>query len=148
VQLDAVIERVREELLAVAALGDERTAEVATRMGGVLQNVLALRLLELLADSAAEVSAQLPGGRVEVRLAGSDPELVYVEDAPPPATDDLELSARITLRLPEGLKSRIEETAGGEGLSVNAWLVRALSRAVAGDRRTSFGRRMTGYGRS
>jgi uncharacterized protein (DUF1778 family) len=38
--------------------------------------------------------------------------------------------SRINLRLPEYLKSRIEQAAGSEGLSVNSWLVRAAAAAV------------------
>jgi hypothetical protein len=46
--------------------------------------------------------------------------------------------SRINLRLPDQLKARIEQAAGGEGLSVNSWLVRA---ATAGLERTDPGRR-------
>jgi hypothetical protein len=146
--LKPAVERLRGELLAVAAVGDEQAAAVAQRVAGVLDSALSLRLIELVGDVAAEVSGQLPNGRVEVRLAGQDPELVYVEEAPPPAGDEVGLTARITLRLPEGLKVRIEDAAGREGLSVNSWLVRALGRAVASERRVGVGRRMSGYGRS
>jgi hypothetical protein len=52
--------------------------------------------------------------------------------APLPLDDDAAVS-RINLRLPDQLKSRIEEAAGREGLSVNAWLVRAASVAVQTD---------------
>ncbi|KAB2350129.1 toxin-antitoxin system HicB family antitoxin [Actinomadura rudentiformis] len=38
-------------------------------------------------------------------------------------------TARMTLRLPEHLKLRVEEAAGRQGISVNAWLVRAISAA-------------------
>ena len=34
------------------------------------------------------------------------------------------------MRLPDGLKSRIEEAANEIGFSVNSWLVRALNDAV------------------
>ena len=37
---------------------------------------------------------------------------------------------RINLRLPDTLKSRVEEAAGRERLSVNAWLVRAAAAAL------------------
>jgi hypothetical protein len=37
--------------------------------------------------------------------------------------------ARLNLRLPEGLKARIEDAARTEGLSLNAWLVRAAASA-------------------
>jgi hypothetical protein len=143
-----VVARLRGDLLAVADLADEPAAAVAQRVAGVLDSALSLRLIELVGDLAAEVSGQLPTGRVEVRLAGQNPELLYVDETPEPAADEVELSARITLRLPDGLKARIEDAAGREGLSVNAWLVRALGRAIAGERRIYVGRRMTGYGRS
>jgi hypothetical protein len=35
--------------------------------------------------------------------------------------------SRINLRLPDQLKSRIEEAAEREGVSINAWLVRAAA---------------------
>ncbi|MGP3964795.1 hypothetical protein ACTWPT_53470 [Nonomuraea sp. 3N208] len=41
-------------------------------------------------------------------------------------------TSRISLRVPEHLKPRIEEAAARDGLSVNAWLVRAVSAALEG----------------
>jgi hypothetical protein len=38
--------------------------------------------------------------------------------------------ARINLRLPDNLKSRVEQAAADDGLSINAWLVRAAAWAV------------------
>ena len=38
--------------------------------------------------------------------------------------------ARINLRMPDHLKSRIDRAAAGQGLSVNAWLVRAAAAAL------------------
>jgi hypothetical protein len=58
-------------------------------------------------------------------------------DVPPPATQEGEegAAARISFRLTEYLKGRIEEAAAQAGLSVNAWLVRAASAALeSGDR--------------
>jgi hypothetical protein len=50
--------------------------------------------------------------------------------------------ARLTLRVPEHLKPHIDDAATREGLSVNAWLVRAISAAVqGGDRESRAGRR-------
>jgi predicted HicB family RNase H-like nuclease len=57
------------------------------------------------------------------------------------------LNARITLRLPEGLKRELEAGAAREGVSLNTWLVRALSRSTAPPARRS-GNRLTGYGRN
>lgn len=39
----------------------------------------------------------------------------------------------MNLRLPARLKARAEEAAGGDGLSVNAWLVGVVSAAVDTD---------------
>ena len=63
--------------------------------------------------------------------------------------------ARINLRLPDQLKSRVEQSADREGLSINAWLVRAVAAAVdrgqpgaQREQRTArSGQRYTGWGR-
>ncbi len=54
---------------------------------------------------------------------------------PAPADADEGGTARVNLRLPAHLKARAEEAASREGLSVNAWLVRAVSAAVDGGAR-------------
>src|SRR5919199_1090548 len=129
------IEALQSDLRELAALGDESTAAAADRLATAIHAAAGLRLLDALAEAALEVSAQLPHGHVEVRVSGRDPQLVYVEEAPADdhaaATED-GLSARITLRLPESLKSALEAAAEREGVSVNTWLVRALQRAVSG----------------
>jgi hypothetical protein len=151
-QLDAYVQALREDLARVAAVGDESTAHAAELLAVALESSLGRRLQEALAEAALELSARLEHGRVEVRVAGGDPELVYVEDAAPApveATDEA-YSARITLRLPESLKSRLEAAAAASGLSVNTWLVQALSRAVEPRPPTTGGSRfrLTGYGRT
>ena len=90
-------------------------------------------------------------GRIEVRLAGRDPELVSIEEeeeserAQTASADDA-FSARITLRLPEGLKAQLEVAANLEGTSVNAWVVRALQRGLEPRTRSvRTGRRLSGY---
>jgi uncharacterized protein (DUF1778 family) len=144
------IEAVRDDLLAVAALGQQESEELIGRMAAALESSLRLRLLEAVTEAAQELSAHIRSGHVEVRLAGSDPTLAYVEEAAEPAApvgDDL--SARISLRLPESLKSRVDAAAAAEGVSVNTWLVQAISRSV--DRhppRGPAGRRLSGYARS
>ena len=140
------IEALEADLAAVAAVGDEQTAAAAERVLQAIRGSAGLRLLDVLGEAALEVSAQLPSGHVEVRLSGQDPALVYVaeeEAAPEPAAED-GLTARITLRLPEGLKASIEIAAAREGVSVNSWLVRALSRGIAGPVQRS-GKRLRGF---
>jgi predicted DNA binding CopG/RHH family protein len=150
-QLSRFIEALQEDINAAAGLGDERIAEAAGRLGAVLRGSVGLRLLDTLAELAAELSSQLPSGHIEVRLAGQDPQLVFVEDTSvaeaPTAADDLD--ARITLRLSEALKASIDAAASTEGISTNAWVVRELSRIVNRPSRTGrVGNRLTGFGRS
>jgi HicB family len=138
------------DLAAVAAVGDDETAAAAERLIQALRGSAGMRLLETLGEAAMEISAQLPEGHVEVRLAGPDPELVYVGGEPaeaPAVSADDGLTARITLRLPEGLKRELESAASREGVSLNTWLIRALSRSTAPPVRRS-GNRLTGYGRN
>ncbi len=125
---------IQEDLAAAAALAaDEPTAEAARRLSQALGSSLHLRLLDIVSEAAAELSAVVPG-RIDVRLAGRDPDLVYVEEeeepAPATATGEDALSARITLRLPESLKLQIELAATGENASVNSWIIRALARGL------------------
>jgi hypothetical protein len=149
-QLSRFIEALQEDLNAAAGLGDERIAEAANRLGMALRGSVGLRFLDTLAEIAVEISGQLPSGHIEVRLAGQDPQLVFVEDpgaGDAPAVDE-ELDARITLRLSEALKASIEAAATHEGISVNAWIVRELSKIVHRPtaRGGRVGNRLTGFG--
>jgi HicB family len=150
-QIDGYVQALREDLARVAAVGDESTARAAELLAVALESSFGRRLQEALAEAALELSPQLEDGRVEVRVAGSDPELVYVNETVPVQAEATEeaSTARITLRLPESLKSRLEAAAAASGQSVNTWLVQALSRAVEPRPTTGgHGRRLTGYGRS
>jgi hypothetical protein len=149
-QLAPFVESVQQDLAAVAALGDQQAVEIVQRVSAALESSLRLRLQEAVTAAAHELTSHLPGGHVEVRLAGQDPSLVYVEDTPAPGPSvggEDAFTARVTLRLPESLKASIEFVASRDGASVNAWIVQALARSV--DPRPHRGpRRMTGFARS
>ena len=152
-ELRPFVEGLQADLEGIAAVGDDAVAEAAKRLTSAVGASAGLRLLDALTEAALEVSEQLPSGHVEIRLSGQDPSFVYVEEEgeaqAPPAAEDA-LVARISLRLPEGLKLAIEAAATREGVSVNAWLVRSLARAVGssgGGTRISRNR-LTGFGRS
>ena len=148
-KMSLVVDGLRADVEAVGELGDDAVAEAAERIAAVLARSAPARLFDLLSDVAAEVSADLPEGRVELRVAGDDVELAYVEDERPFGGEtDGDLSARITLRLSEGLKARVEEGAAREGVSVNAFIVRTLERGAAspGGRPRHGGSRLRGYG--
>ena len=140
----AFVEALQRDLQAVAGMGDDAVADAARRIAATLEPSL-----RLLGEAAAEVTQQLPNGHVDLRMSGGDPEFVYVEDqgAPMPSSDD-SLSARVTLRLPETLKSIIDAAAQDAGVSANTWLLQQISKSANPQRRGPGGRRMTGYGRS
>ncbi len=150
-QIEGYVHAVSEDLARVAAVGDESTARAADLLVLALESSLARRFQEALTEAALELSTQLERGRVEVRIAGSDPELVYVPEAEPEPADaiDGDLSARISLRLPESLKTRLDAAAAASGVSVNTWLVQALNRQLAPRPSGGASRyRLTGFGRS
>ena len=155
-KMSLVVDGLRADVLSVGELGDDTVAVVADRIAALLGRSMPARILELLSDVSAEISAELPDGHLEIRVAGDDVDLAYVEDAPaPPPGDgderdrDRDLSARITLRLSEGLKARVEDGAAREGISVNAFIVRTLERGAASSdqkRKSHAGNRLRGYG--
>ena len=149
-QIDGLIQALREDLVRVAALGDETTSRAADLLSVAIEASLGRRIQDVLAQAALELNDQLESAHVEVRIAGHDLQLVLVrEDGSLPEPVDEAYSARITLRLPESLKERVESSAARDGASVNTWLVQALQRAVEPRRSTSTSRnRLTGYGRS
>lgn len=149
--LTPYLQAVHADLEAVAG-SDESTISVAERLARALEPSLQLRLLDALGQAAQEASEQLPGGRLDVRLAGRDVALTYVADevvAGEASVEDESGTTRLTLRMPEALKARVEEQAGRQGVSTNAWLVTAVKRGL--DRRDQprrVGKRITGLAQS
>jgi hypothetical protein len=149
-KMSLVVEGFRADVAAVGELGDEVVAEAADRIGAVLSHSVTSRVLDLLSEVAAELSPELPEGRIEIRLSGDDVEFAYVDETPPAAETDAELSARITLRLSESLKARVEERASHEGTSVNGWVLRMLERGTSNARvrNSRPGSHLRGFGTS
>lgn len=155
-QLQHHVEALQADLAELGALGDQATAEAAQRLSLALRSAAGLRILDALTEAALELSSQLSSGHVEVRMAGQEPQFVLVEEEAEPAAavEDVAFTARITLRLPDGLKAAVETMASQEGVSVNTWIVRMLARFVGGGpaQQTSPtrgpGKRLTGYARS
>jgi hypothetical protein len=151
--LTPYIEAVRADLEAVAG-SDDATLAVAERLARALEASLQLRMLDALGQAAQELGEQLPSGRVDVRLSGRDVHLIVAGEesaAEPPASDDEGGTARITLRLPEGVKTRVEQRATREGISTNSWLVRAVTRGLEQQRQQRqrrVGNRITGIAQS
>jgi hypothetical protein len=174
-ELQPYVDKLHEQLAVAASAGGEEALSLAQRLTAPLDSAVRLTLLDALSAAAAEITSELAPGSVEVRLRGSEPEFVV---ALPPAetagdqADQPELTggpgtsaaaaatgeggtARINLRLPDQLKTQVELSADREGLSINAWLVRAVAAAVdrgqprpEREHRTArSGQRYTGWGR-
>ena len=143
------VDQLRRELAIAAGAGGEEARALAERLAATLESATRLALLEALSAAADEITRDLAPGSVEVRLRGRDPGFVVTPPAarpfeeeggierferppapPPPPDADEGGTSRISLRVPEQLKPRIEEAAARDGLSVNAWLVRAVSAAL------------------
>ncbi|MCX5400812.1 hypothetical protein [Streptomyces sp. NBC_00102] len=165
--LTPYVDNLRRELAVAAEAGGDEARELAERLTAPLESATRLTLLNALSAAMDEVTHELAPGSVDVRLRGIDPDFVVtrppadtpaepappVERPAPPApqalTDtDEGGTARVNLRLPAHLKSRAEEAANREGLSVNAWLVRAVSAAVDGGGRPRTAERTQVLGQS
>ena len=153
--LTSYLDALRRDLTAAAAPGGPEVTRAADLLGGSLEASARLCLLEALSDATAEITSKLGTANVpaavEVRLRGRDAQFVVTPQtaaepaaepagaepathgapAGPPIDESGDVS-RITLRLPEALKAGVEQAAAAEGISVNAWLVRAVGTAVAG----------------
>lgn len=147
--LTSYVDNLRRELAVAAEAGGDDARALAERLTAPLASAIRLTLLDALSVAADEITRDLAPGSVELRLRGGD--VTFAVSAPavdPPASvdqsflaptpktaaefgaDEDGLMARINLRLPEHLKTRIEEAAGMQGRSVNAWLVRAATAAL------------------
>lgn len=138
-ELSPYLDTLRRELASAAAPGGPEVARAAELLGGSLEAPTRLLLLEALSDAAAEITSRLGDASVDVRLRGREAQFVVTRGEPaaaqgvaPPAAGPAEGDlARITLRLPEALKEAVERAAAAEGISVNAWLVRAIGAMVS-----------------
>jgi hypothetical protein len=167
--LSEYAESLRRELTSITKFAGEDITRAAEMISETLDSSVRLALLDVLSAAAEEITASLDGATIDVRLTGTQPEFVVNvphESAYPgyEATGDAGDeggSARVTLRLPESLKARVETAAATAGMSVNAWLVRAISRSLeapgAGRSRPPFppppgrkgpGKRYTSFARS
>ena len=64
-----------------------------------------------------------------------------------PEADDDGGTWRVTLRMPDSLRSAVDAAARADGLSVNAWLVRAVAPTLGGStaRRANTDKNFSGW---
>ncbi|MDQ4036903.1 MAG: histidine kinase [Actinomycetota bacterium] len=164
--LTPYVETMRAHLLTAAAMGDERARDTARLLADALEPGARLALTNALSAFAAEVTAAWGAGSVEIRMRSGEPEVVVTaEPAAAPSTEDAFVNveadgeagaARVSLRMPESVKSAAESRANEAALSLNAWLTRTIAGALSRVPPPPAppgpplppGRRLTGYHRS
>ena len=162
--LDRYVTDLQRQLAAAAEHRDADARAVAEQLNAALDAAVRLTLLGVLSDVAGEITRQIAPGSVDVMLRGRDPHLVVTrpETSEGPSTPEVTqpaeplddtVTSRTTLRLPDRLKARVEQAAAEEGVSVNAWFVRAIAAALepnvhrASQRTTKRGDTFTGWAR-
>lgn len=142
--------RLRDDLTAAAALGDEQTQKTALALAAAMERSAQLMLVSALSDLAREASEEMGDRTLHVRFDGTeatvessrrrpdhsagtseragdtrDPSDAYrtLEDV----TGDI---SRVTLRLVDQIKSRAEEAALQDGMSLNSWVSQAVQGAL------------------
>ena len=139
------VDSLRRDLLAAADSAGPEAREVAERLGYALDPAVRLAVMEAISQAAAEITASMASGGVDVRLTGRELDFVVdagqpvapADPAPVPTTPvaaaEDEGQARVSLRLPESLKARADDLAAQAGQSLNTWLV-SLIRGATGER--------------
>jgi hypothetical protein len=141
-ELQPYVDAVRQELAVAGAAGGPDAEALAERLTAPLESAIRLALLEAMSEAAEQITRDIAPGSVELRLRGRDPEFTVsgvegvaeLHDAPAVVSEPEDEGGtwRVTLRLPEHLRSGVDAAARGGGLSVNAWLVRAVTAALRG----------------
>jgi hypothetical protein len=126
--LTPYIEGLQRDLTSNAATGGPDVVRAAELLTNSMDASARLCLLEALSEAAAEITAKLGSATVDVRLRGREADLTVTEAAADASAPPSPMP---------------------EGVSVNAWLVRAVAAALTPGRgapsvvRT--GRRLTGF---
>jgi hypothetical protein len=171
-ELSEYTETLRREVASITRFAGEDVARAGQQIAEALDASIRLTLLDVLSGAAAEITSRLDDVAIELRLSTGSPTFAVVHTQqdltppvpPPPPLPDAGRgegeeetgTSRVTLRLPDGLKARADQAATRDGLSLNAWLVRAASHALddppaaATPRRQGRGpgKRITGFARS
>lgn len=163
--LTPYVETMRAQLITAAAMGDEQTRQTATLLADALEPGARLALTNALSAFADEVTAAWGAGSVEVRMRGGEPEVIVTAEAAAAAAEEDSFvnieadseagAARVSLRMPEAVKSAAENRANESALSLNAWLTRTIASALSRvpppgppGSTAGPGRRLSGYQRS
>src|ERR1700691_3515688 len=131
------VESIHQQLADAAEAGGDEARAPAERLAAPLDSAIRLALQDALGAAAEEITRELAPGSVELRIRGRNPEFVVslppseqpvdassnppyasaaVPDGSGTGTGDADEggTSRINLRLPDHLKTRVEQAASGE----------------------------------
>jgi antitoxin component of MazEF toxin-antitoxin module len=156
--ISELLEGIREDFTALGQLGGPETASIAERLSAAIEPSLRTHFLEALNHVIQEFNLQdsvaltlnLEGDQIRIsRVVSAAADADADADVAVPTPSDY--SARIALRLSDGLKEDIEHLATDVGSSMNSWIVRTLERSVRSDPTDSMSkhpRQLRGKGRA
>lgn len=137
------IDSLRRDLVAASEAGGDEIRQAAERLALALDPSARLALMEAISHAAAEITSEMPAGSVDVRLNGRELDFVVQGAAPlppappaaptPPTPEELDEGglSRVTLRIPESVKTKAEDKAAKAGQSLNTWLVNVVRAATS-----------------
>src|ERR1700722_19246653 len=125
---------IREDFNALGEIGGPDTALVADRLGAAIEPSLRAHFLAAMDSVVQEFNLQ-DSVALTLNLEGDQIRMsrVVAFEGNVAAPTPSDLSARIALRLSDGLKEDIEHLATDVGSSVNSWIVRPLERSGPSD---------------
>lgn len=132
-QLSHAINRLETAVETQLRVADPDIAAAGNQLMAALEPAITQTMMDVVAMAVSEISSQLEGQTIDIKLVEGNPELVVSEDRsavpppppPPPGAEDDE--ARITVRLPGYLKDLISTEAEDAGDSINSYVVDVLS---------------------
>ena len=152
--ISELIAGIRQDFKSLGELGGTETAAIADRLSAAMEPSLRTHFLSAMNDLIQEFNLH-DGTALTLNLEGDQVRMARVvpvdSTASIPTPTPADYSARIALRLSDGLKEDIEHLATDVGSSVNSWIVRTLERSVRSDptdSSTPGSRQLRGKGRA
>ena len=138
------VDTLRRDLVAAAEAGSDELKQAAERLAYALDPSARLALMEAISHAAAEITAELPEGSVDVRLDRPRARLRRRDRAAAPRCPRRPRRRRPRRRSrrrtatwpgsrsasPRRVKARAEEKAAAAGQSLNTWLVDVVRSAT------------------
>lgn len=133
-QLSHAINKLETAVETQLMVADPNIAAAGTQLMAALKPAITQTMMDVVAMAVTEISSQLDGQLIDIKLVDGDPELVVSDDPsstaqprPPQLSGADGDEARITVRLPGYLKDLISSEAENAGDSINSYVVDALS---------------------